>query len=226
MAKGLRILIVGASGMVGQGVLRECLRDPGVARVCCLGRSPLPVQHAKLDQLTHPDLRDFSGLAGALAGFDACFFCLGASAAGLTEAAYARINFDIPRALAEVLVALHPGMVFVYVSGAGTDSSEKGRIMWARVKGRTENHLMRLPFKGAYMFRPAGIVPVHGERSRTAAYRWLYLLSAPLHGLLYRALPGSVTTTEELGRAMLAVARTGLGAHVLESRDIRALGRV
>jgi hypothetical protein len=168
-------------------------------------------------------MRDFSAVAGQLAGFDACFFCLGASAAGLDEAGYARVNYDIPAALATALLEQGKETVFVYVSGAGTDSSEHGRIMWARVKGRTENRLLNMPFRAAYMFRPGVIIPRNGEQSKTRWYRWFYSLTRPLHRLLLKLMSGHVLGSDELGRAMLNAAKHGLGPKILEVPDIRAL---
>jgi uncharacterized protein YbjT (DUF2867 family) len=158
-----------------------------------------------------------------LAGFDACFFCLGVTSAGLSEERYTRLTYDLTLAVARTLARLNPGMTFVYVSGAGTDSSERGRIMWARVKGRTENALLALPFKAAYMFRPGYIQPLEGIQSRTRWYRVLYAVVAPLYPVLKRLFPGGVTTTAQMGRAMLAVARKGFARPVLETRDINRL---
>jgi uncharacterized protein YbjT (DUF2867 family) len=203
----MRILIFGATGMVGQGVLRECLLDPDVEVVRTVGRSATGVNHPKLRETVHADLLHYTEIEADLRGFDACFFCLGVSSAGMSEPEYERVTCGITMAVAETLSRLSPAMTFVYVSGAGTDSSEKGRIMWARVKGRTENALLRLPFKAAYMFRPAGIQPMHGERSKTTAYRVAYSLAKPLLALLRRLFPYFILTTEEIGRAMIHVAR-------------------
>ena len=212
--------------MVGQGVLRECLQDAGVEHVQTVGRTATGVRDPKLREIVHADLTSYASIEPQLSGFDACFFCLGVSSAGMREADYARVTYDITLAAAQTLVRLNPGMTFVYVSGAGTDSSERGRMMWARVKGKTENALLRLPFKAAYMFRPGAIQPRHGVRSKTAVYRILYSLTAPLLPLLRRMFPGLILTTDQLGRAMLAVARNGSPNKVLESRDISALAPV
>ena len=209
--------------MVGQGVLRECLLDPGVRLVQSIGRSASGVQHAKLREIVHADLWDYSSIEISLSGFDACFFCLGVSSAGMKEDAYARVTYGITMAAANTLSRLDPQMTFIYVSGAGTDSSEQGRSMWARVKGKTENALLRLPFKAAYMFRPGIIEPMHGIRSKTASYRLLYGLSRPLLPLLRWAFPNAVLTTEETGRAMLIASREGAPQRILETRDIRSL---
>lgn len=222
----MKIILFGATGMLGQGVLREALRAPDVERVLAVVRAPTGVAHPKLDELVHRDFADFEAVSSQLAGFDACLYCLGASAAGMKEADYRRVTYDFALAAARVLARVNPGMSFVYVSGAGTDSSEKGRIMWARVKGETENALLRLPFKAAYMFRPAYIHPAHGERSRTASYRWLYAGTGWLFPLLKRLFRAHVTTTEEVGRAMLRVVREGAPAPVLENADLVKLGNV
>src|SRR6266852_4313405 len=213
----MNILLFGATGMVGQGVLRECLLDPGVRLVQSIGRSASGVQHAKLREIVHADLWDYSSIEISLSGFDACFFCLGVSSAGMKEDAYARVTYGITMAAANTLSRLDPQMTFIYVSGAGTDSSEQGRTMWARVKGKTENALLRLPFKAAYMFRPGVIEPVHGARSKTTAYRLFYVLTKPVLPMLRWAFPDFILTTEQIGRAMLAVARNGAPKRILES---------
>jgi len=214
------VAIFGASGMVGQGVLRECLNDPGVDSVVAVGRGPLLLRHPKLEVLVVPDLADLSAVAERLAECDACFFTLGVSSAGLDEARYGALTHDLTLAVARTLARLRPGMTFTYVSGAGTDSTEKGRVMWARVKGRTENELLALPLK-AVMFRPGVIVPMNGEVSKTPAYRLFYRLAAWALRPLLPLLPATlVTTTEHMGRAMIAVARHGAPKPVLESVDI------
>jgi len=219
----MNVLLFGSTGMVGQGVLRECLLDPGVASVVSIGRSPTGVSHPKLREILHTDLTNYAPIESELSGFDACFFSLGISSAGLNEEQYSRVTYDITLRAAETLARLNPAMTFVYVSGQGTDSSEHGRIMWARVKGRTENALLRLPFKDAFMFRPGIIVPRFGARSRTALYRIPYTLTRPLLPLLLRAFPNHVLTTDEIGRAMIVVARHGAPKPILETRDIRSL---
>jgi uncharacterized protein YbjT (DUF2867 family) len=216
----MKVLIFGATGMVGQGVLRECLLDPEVSRVVTVGRAATGQKHPKLRELVARDLFDLSPLASQLEGFDACFFTLGTTAAGKSEAEYSRISYDLTLSIARALLPLNPEMTFIYVSGAGTDSSEHGRVMWARVKGRTENALLAFGFKGAYMFRPGLIVPMHGITSRTKLYRVLYRLMSPIVPLIRAAFPDSVTTTERVGRAMLAVARNGYKKQLLDPVDI------
>jgi uncharacterized protein YbjT (DUF2867 family) len=221
----VRVLLFGATGMVGQGVLRECLADADVERVRSVGRTPLGLFHTKLDETIVADVADLSGVEAELAGFDACFFCLGVSSVGMTEERYTNLTYDLTLAVAHTLASTVPGAVFVYVSGAGTDSTERGRSMWARVKGRTENALLVLPFRAVYAFRPAVIVPVGGVRSKTALYRAFYSGLRPALPVLRKLLPGAVTTTEEVGRAMIAVVRRGWPERVLETRDIRAAAR-
>jgi uncharacterized protein YbjT (DUF2867 family) len=219
----MKVILFGATGMVGQGVLRECLLDASVESVLAVGRSPSGQRHAKLREIMHDNFLDYSAIEPQLAGYDACFFCLGVSSVGMSEQRYRHLTYDITIAAAKALSKLNPGMVFVYVTGRGTDSSEQGSLMWARVKGKTENDLLKLPFKAAYMFRPAGIQPLHGIRSRTAWVQALYVAAAPLLTLLNRVAPNYMTTTEQVGRAMIKVARDGYPQPVLESEDINRL---
>jgi uncharacterized protein YbjT (DUF2867 family) len=219
----MNILIFGATGMVGQGVLRECLLAPDVERVVAVGRNATAQQHPKLQDLVVKDMYDYSAVESQLQGFDACFFCLGVSSVGMKEEDYRRITYDLTMAAATVLARLNPGMTFTYVTGAGTDTSERGSSMWARVKGATENALLRLPFKAAYMFRPGVIQPLHGARSKTPLYNGIYVVISPLLSLAYRLWPDKMTTTEQVGRAMLAVARHGAHKALLEVPDINAL---
>lgn len=209
--------------MVGQGVLRECLIDPAFDYVVSVVRRQSGQRHPKLRELVHENFFDFSPIESELTGFDAAFYCLGATSAGKSEAEYTRVTYDITIAAAEPLARLNPEMTFVFVSGAGTDSTERGRVMWARVKGRAENALLRLPFRAAFMFRPGVIQPMHGIRSRTALYRIPYLILGPFIPWLRKRFPQYVTTTEQLGRAMIAVARHGAPKRVLESTDINKL---
>ena len=219
----MNVILFGASGMVGQGVLRECLLASDVRAVLSVGRSATGKADAKLREIVRPDLVDLAPIEAELSGYDACFFCLGVASAGMTEANYRRVTFDITLAAARTLVRLNPGMTFVYVSGAGADSSERGRIMWARVRGETENALLKLPFKTVAVIRPAGIIPLHGITSRTPLYRAGYTLTRPLWPVLYKAFPQFVTTTERLGRGVLQIARHGAPKPILETRDINAL---
>jgi uncharacterized protein YbjT (DUF2867 family) len=221
----MKVIIFGATGMVGQGVLRECLIDDGISSLLTVGRTATGIASPKLCEIQHADLLDYRPIESRLAGFDACFFCLGRSSAGMKKADYERLTHDVTLAAAETLSRLNPGMVFTYVSGAGTDSSEQGRVMWARVKGRTENALLKLPFKGAFMFRPGVIRPMHGAVSKTRSYRLLYAVMAPVLPLLQWAFPKSVLTTEIIGRAMINTVRRGFPKPILESSDIYAVAR-
>ena len=219
----MNILIFGATGMVGQGVLRECLLDPSVHVAATIGRSATGQQNPKLREIVHKDLSNYAPIEEKLTGFDACFFCLGVGSAGMAEKDYERVTYGFTIAAAETLCRLNPRMTFIYVSGASTDSSEKGRMMWARVKGKTENALLRLPFAAAYMFRPGFIQPVHGEVSRTKLYRVSYMLTKPLLPLIRRLFPNQILTTEQIGRAMLNLVTHPYPKHILEIKDIRAV---
>jgi uncharacterized protein YbjT (DUF2867 family) len=219
----MKVILFGATGMVGQGVLRECLVDAGIESVLVVGRSPTGQQHAKLRELLHKDFMDYSDVEPRLTGYDACFFCLGISSVGMDAERYRHLTYDITLATATTLARLNPQMTFVYVTGAGTDSTEQGRVRWARVKGKTENDLLKLPFKAAYMFRPAGIQPLHGVRSKTAWVQAIYVVAAPLLSYLARTSPKFMTTSEKVGLAMIKVARDGYPKPVLESEDINSV---
>ena len=219
----MKVILFGATGMVGQGVLRECLLDAEVESVLAIGRAATGQEHEKLHEIVHEDFCDFSPVEDKLAGYEACFFCLGVSAMGMSEQAYRRVTYDFTMSAARTLARLNPNMTFIYVSGAGTDSSEHGRIMWARVKGTTENALLQLPFKAQYMFRPAFIQPLDGIRTKTKLYRVFYAMMAPMFPLWKALFPKYVTTTEDLGRAMIRVAKRGAPKRVLESRDINLI---
>jgi uncharacterized protein YbjT (DUF2867 family) len=219
----VKVILFGATGMVGQGVLRECLLDRDVDAVLTIGRSATGQRHAKLQEIISTDLFNLSPIEGRLAGYDACFFCLGVSAAGMNEQDYRRLTYDLTISVATTLVRLNPGMTIIYVSGAGADSSERGRMMWARVKGKTENDLLKMPFRAAYMFRPGYIQPLHGIRTKTKWYGALYAVMGPLYPLWKRLLPNYVTTTECVGRAMINVARQDAPKRLLENQDINGL---
>jgi uncharacterized protein YbjT (DUF2867 family) len=222
----IKVLMFGASGMVGTAVLRECLADPQVVRVVTIGRSAATLHSAKLEEIIHADLSNYDSIETSLRDFDACFFCLGVSSANSSEDDYRRVTYDYTLAAANTLVRLNPRMTFVYVSGAGTDSSGTGRIMWARVKGRTENALLALPFAAAYMLRPGIIQPLHGIRSKTRSYRVLYSLSAFLLPVLRALFPNHVLTTTQIGSAMLNLAKHGYAKRILQTRDIRAVSKL
>ena len=219
----MKVIIFGATGMVGQGVLRECLLAGDVDSVLAVGRTSTGQQHAKLQEIVRPDLFDLAPIESRLSGFDACFFCLGVSAAGMSEQDYRRLTYELTISVATTLARLNPAITFIYVSGTGTDSSESNRMMWARVKGKTENDLLKMPFRAAYMFRPGYIQPLHRIRTKTKWYGAFYTVVAPLYPILKRLLPNYVTTTECVGRAMLNVARRGAPKRFLENQDINQL---
>jgi uncharacterized protein YbjT (DUF2867 family) len=218
----MNVVLFGASGMVGRGVLIECLDDPDVRRVVSVGRRPTGVTHAKLTEVVHADFLDYTAIEPALRDADACFFCLGVSSVGMNESDYRHVTYDFTLAAARTLHRLNPKLVFIYVSGANTDSTEKGRSMWARVKGKTENDLLAL-FATAYMFRPGYIHPEKGAVSRT---RWIRVAATVLRpvGFLLKQIPGVGTSTDTVGRAMLAAVRSGAPSHVVEIREINTLG--
>ncbi|HEY8089404.1 MAG TPA: NAD-dependent epimerase/dehydratase family protein [Polyangiaceae bacterium] len=217
----MRVILFGATGMIGQGVLRECLLDPGVDEVLTIGRSKTGQSNAKLRELVLPDLTNYSAVREELAGYDACFYCLGITSAGTSEVDYRRIMYDVPVAAARALVGASPQMTFVFISGAGTDATSK--TMWARVKGEAENAILALPFRGKYAFRIAFVRPLHGIKSRTTAYRVAYAVIRPFAPLVAALAPKSVTTTEKVGRAMLNAARHGAPKALLDTADINAL---
>jgi uncharacterized protein YbjT (DUF2867 family) len=219
----MKVIIFGATGMVGTGVLAECIKNPQIQAVLVVGRRPCGITHQKLSETIRLDFFDYSDIRADLEGYDACFFCLGVSAAGMTEAAYYRLTYDLTISAAGVLAELSPQCTFCYVSGEGTDSTERGRFMWARVKGKTENHLLQMSFN-AYMFRPGLIQPLTGVRSKTQLYRAFYTVLGPLFPILKRLFPNHVTTAKNIGRAMIRVAANGYSKRVLENTDINALG--
>ena len=222
----MRVLLFGATGMVGQGVLRECLRAQDVESVQTVGRSPTGQLDPRLTEIVHPDMMDYRTIESSLEGFDACFFCLGVSSFRMKEADYTRLTYDLTLAAARTLVRLNPQMTFIYVSGSGTDSTEQGRSMWARVKGKTENALKSLPFRAVYLFRPGVIEPLHGIQSKTRLYRLIYPALRPVMALMRALAPKQIVTTEEMGLAMLALARRGVpNRAVLEPADIGAICR-
>lgn len=217
----LKVIITGSTGMVGKGVLLECIDSPDVEQILIINRSPVGISHPKVKEIIHKDFFDWSAIHGQLGGYDACFFCLGVSSVGMKEPDYKRMTYDLTLGFARELFPVNPNMTFCYVSGAGTDSSEKGRSMWARVKGKTENDLLGLGFKAAYMFRPGFIQPMRGIKSKTPLYQGIYNVISPLYGLL-RRMPKYVTTTVILGKAMIGVTVRGYQTKVLESVDINS----
>jgi uncharacterized protein YbjT (DUF2867 family) len=214
----MKVIIFGATGMIGQGALRESLLAADVEQVLAVVRKPTGVRHPKLREVTLADFADLTPIEDDLRGYDACFYCLGVSSVGLDEAAYTRICYDYPVAAAHKLAELNPAMTFIYVSGAGTRPD--GRQMWARVKGRTEVEVIKT-FPNGYGFRPGFVQPTHGATSGTRLYRVGYTLSAPLIPLLSRLAPRFVTSTDKLGQAMLRAARTGFPTRIVENADLR-----
>jgi uncharacterized protein YbjT (DUF2867 family) len=208
--------------MVGQGVLRECLLDPKITGILAIGRSSVGRREEKLREIVHGDLANIGALEDQLRGYDACFFCLGATAAGLKQEEYRRLTYELTLGVAQTLAKASPLVTLIYVSGMGADSSERGPVMWARVRGETENALLRLPLKAVYIFRPGFIQPLHGIQSKTKLYRTFYAMTGPLYPILRRLAPKYVTTTEALGRAMIRVAEHGAPKRVLEMADINA----
>ena len=217
----MNVVLFGATGMVGAGALRECLADARVNSVLVITRSPTGRSHPKLREIIHADFFHYETLTSEFARCDACFFCLGVSSVGMEEAEYVRLTYDLTMAAARPMVAANPRMVFCYVSGVGTDSTGQSRTMWARVKGKTENALLALPFKDAFMFRPGYIQPIGGVRSKTGWVQAAYNVLAPLYPVVRPLLRG--TTTSNFGRALIAVAANGYTKHVLYARDINAL---
>ena len=219
----MNVTLFGATGMVGAGAPQECLADPRVESILVVVRTATGRTHPKIREVLLPDFFDYTTLQTAFASCDACFFCLGVSAIGMSEVAYSHLTYELTVAAATTMVAANPKMTFCYISGVGTDSTEHGRTMWARVKGKTENALLALPFKAAFMFRPGYIQPVEGVRSKTGWYQAVYNVLAPTYPLLRRLFPGSVTTTASLGRALIRVAASGYPKSILHARDINLL---
>lgn len=216
---GMKVIITGTTGMVGKGVLYECIDNSNITEVLVVNRSSIDMQHPKLKEILHKDFYDLSSIKGQLQGYDACFFCLGVSVVGLSEEQYLRTTYDLTLHFAETVI--NPNMVFTYVSGTGTDSTEKGRTMWARVKGKTENALLKMPFKAAYMFRPGIILPMKGIKSKTPLYNAAYVILRPFFGLMKNM--ASVTDTTRVGLAMINAALHGSKKTHFENMDINEL---
>ncbi|MGH7492965.1 MAG: NAD-dependent epimerase/dehydratase family protein [bacterium] len=217
----IKAILTGASGMVGEGVLHECLQHNEVKEVLVLGRKPCGIAHPKLTEIVHGNLYDLSALANQLTGFNACFFCLGTTSVGKSEAEYYKVTYTLTLHVAETLSKLNPGMAFCYISGAGTDNTEKGNTRWARVKGKTENDLMKLPFKKVYAFRPGFLQPTKGLKNTLSLYKtlgWLY-------PFVRAVFPNRASTLRELGLAMINSVTKGYEKQILEVKDIVALSR-
>lgn len=222
----INIIITGATGMVGRGVLLECLDHSSVGQVLSIGRTPLVMDHPKLKELIIRDFLDYSAAADQLKGYDACYLCMGVSSAGLDESAYTQLTYDYTLALAKTLVAMNPKMTCTYVSGEGTDSSESGRSMWARVKGKTENDLLKLGFKQAFMFRPGAIIPLRGIKSRTKLYQFMYDYFMWLVKFMKWVSPNSVVNTTQIGLAMIQATLSGYEKEVIRPKDIILLANI
>ncbi len=209
--------------MVGKGVLLECLDDSRVTQVLALNRNSLGMQHPKLKEVLHKDFSDFSSIQSEFEGFDACFHCMGVSSAGMSETQYTKFTYDFSLALAKACYNANPNMVFNYVSGTGTDSSEQGRIMWARVKGKTENDILKMGFKKAFMFRPGAIRPMRGIKSRTKLYQSIYVIMSPFWPLFERIFGKNLTNTTKIGKAMINSVVNGSSKTHLENPEINQL---
>jgi uncharacterized protein YbjT (DUF2867 family) len=219
----VKAILFGATGMVGAGVLQECLIEPRVTSILVVGRQTCGVTHPKLQEIIHADFFNYAAIQPQFAESRACFFCLGVSSVGMAEANYRRLTYDLTLAAAQSMLAVNDQLTFCYVSGAGTDTTERGRMMWSRVKGATENALLRLPFKAAYMFRPGFIQPLKGIRSKTRLYQAIYTAVGPLYPIFHRVAPRYVTTTEAVGRAMIRAIVHGYPTPILETDDINRL---
>ena len=220
----IKTILFGSTGMIGQGVLQECLEDENVESILVINRQSCNITHPKLKEIIHNDLFNLSGLATDMTGYNACFFCLGVSSAGMKEDEYTKITYDLTVNVAKILSGLNKEMTFCYISGAGTDSSEKGKTMWARVKGKTENALLSLPFKKAYMFRPGFIQPMNGIKSKTKLYNTLYAIFSPLYFIL-KHMDSVVTNTEIFGKSMIYTILMDYDNPILENKDINKVVR-
>ncbi len=218
----MKAIILGSTGMVGKSVLLECVEDKDVEAVLLINRRPLNFSHEKVTEIIHRDFMDTSALKDNLKGYDACFFCLGVSSVGMKEEEYRRLTYDLTLGFAHTLASVNQDVVFCYVSGTGTDETEKGKIMWARIKGKTENALVALPFKGAYMFRPGYIQPLKGVKARSGIVNALYTVFTPLYYVL-KPFKGLMTDSVSLGKAMINAARYGYDKRIIEMKDIAIL---
>jgi nucleoside-diphosphate-sugar epimerase len=219
---GKKVIITGSTGMVGKGVLLECLEDDRISEVLVVNRNPVDVNHPKLTEIIHKDFGDLSAIKDKLQGYDACFFCLGVSSVGMDADTYYKITYTMTEKFMDAFTA--GKMIFNYVSGTGTDSSEKGRVRWARVKGKTENYMFSKGFKDAYAFRPGGIIPEKGIRSKTPLYQFFYTILKPLFPLFKRM--DSMTTTTRIGRAMINSIFHSQELKHLENPDINTLAKL
>lgn len=217
----IKVIITGSTGMVGKGVLLECLNSEKVESVLLINRNPVGIEHSKLKEIVHTNFYDLSSIKNELQNYNACFFCLGISSFGISKEKYFKITHDLTLHFAETLVQLNPQLTFCYVSGTGTNSSEKSKMQWANVKGKTENAIAALPFKASYMFRPGFIQPMKGIRSKTKAYNLFYMILKPFYPLLSK----HITNTTDVGLAMINSVTHGYGKKYLENKDITKLAR-
>jgi uncharacterized protein YbjT (DUF2867 family) len=215
----IRVIITGVTGMVGEGVLHECLLSPDVEKVLVVSRRPYGVSHPKLSEIIHENFFDLAPIESALSGYNACFFCLGVSSVGMKKADYEKMTYELTMGFARTLAKMNADMTFCYISGAGTDSTEKGRIHWARVKGKTENDLQKLGFPKTYLFRPGILKPTKGLKNTLGFYKWAGWLIPVFETLM----PSSVTSLAELGQAMIRVVSRGYGKNILEVKDIKSI---
>jgi len=222
----LRVILFGSTGMVGRGALLECLESDKVEAVLTINRVASHLNHPKLTEIIHDDFTDYESIEDSLEGYDACFYCIGISSFGLKEEKYNFITHDLTMYAAKCLVKLNPNMTFCFVSGAGTDSTEKGPLMWARIKGKTENSLKKLPFKAHYMFRPGYIQPMKGVKSKTRMYQLLYDVFGVFFPLINRVIPKWVTSTERIGKVMIKAATEGCDVEYLGNGDINRIAGV
>jgi len=217
----MKVILYGVTGMMGQSALRESLRDPEVEQILAIVRKPTTNQHVKYQEIVLPDISDLSSIQEKVMGYDACLYLIGVSSADVSEADYIHITYEMTIKVASQLIRLNPDMKMIYITGMGADSTEQGKKMWARIEGKTENALLRLPFKGAYMLRPLVILPMHGVRSKVTLHRILYNVLKPLNPLLKRMK--SVITSEQLGQVILHLAKTGTTKEVLEKEQIKEM---
>jgi hypothetical protein len=216
----IKAIVTGASGMVGEGVMLTCLSHPDIEQVLVIGRRPCGTIHPKLKEIIHKDFFNLSAIENELKGYDVCYFCLGVSSVGMKEDEYTKMTYTLTMNVAQTLVKHNPGMTFCYISGAHTDSTEHGKQMWARVKGKTENDLMKLPFKQVFAFRPGGIQTYPGQKNALKLYSYLGWL-LPIVGALFK---NSVSKVEHIGKAMIEVTKNGYSKKILEVSDINSVG--
>jgi len=219
----LRAIFTGATGMAGHATLLECIENAEVEEVLVINRSALGLKHPKLKEVIHKDFFDLASINKQLSGFNTCYFCIGVSSVGMSEEKYHHFTYDLTVSFAETVAKLNEGLTFCYVSGAGTDSSEAKTTMWARIKGKTENKLLSMPFKSAYMFRPGYIQPMKGVKTRVFIYQIAYKVLSPLYPILKRVFPNGVTSSAQLSRAMISVSKSGFPKKILETSDINSI---